>query len=111
MSFQDAIKICFVKYFDLKGTASRSEYWWFFLFVVLVSTALSFVGDIATAIFSLAMLAPSIAVATRRLHDTNRSGWWQLISLVPVIGIILLIVFLAQKSKSAIVPVGDETVA
>ena len=59
-------------------------------------------GEISTtlgAIFVLATVIPSIAVATRRLHDTDRSGWWQLISLVPLVGIIILIVFLAQDSR------------
>ena len=59
-------------------------------------------GQISTTlsiVFSLATLLPSIAVATRRLHDTDRSGWWQLISFVPIVGIIVLIVFLAQDSR------------
>ena len=58
------------------------------------------------AVFSLATLLPSIAAAARRLHDTNRSGWWQLIAIVPVVGIIVLVVFLAQEGRSA---VGTET--
>jgi uncharacterized membrane protein YhaH (DUF805 family) len=100
MSFQESIRVCFTKYADFSGRAGRSEYWWFLLFIVLVSIAASMISHVLSAVFSLATLVPSIAAATRRLHDTNRSGWWQLICLVPVIGIIVLIVFLAQEGKS-----------
>ena len=62
------------------------------------------VSSTLSALFSLATLVPSIAAATRRLHDTNRSGWWQLIALVPVVGLIVLIVFLAQEGKIGIAP-------
>ena len=97
MSFQESIRVCLSKYADFSGRASRSEYWWFFLFIVLVGTATSFVSDYVSAIFLLATLLPSLAAATRRLHDTQRSGWWQLVCLVPVLGVIVLIVFLAQE--------------
>jgi uncharacterized membrane protein YhaH (DUF805 family) len=53
-----------------------------------------------SGVFSLALAVPSIAVATRRLHDTGRSGWWQLLALIPLVGLIVLIVFLAQDGKS-----------
>src|SRR5437773_11466425 len=78
MTFQESVRVCFSKYADFSGRASRSEYWWFFLFIVLVGTATSFVSDYVSAIFLLATLLPSLAAATRRLHDTERSGWWQL---------------------------------
>jgi len=99
MTFQESIKVCLTKYADFSGRATRSEYWWFFLFIILVSVATSLVSGTLSLVFSLATLLPSIAAATRRLHDTNRNGWWQLICLVPVVGIIVLIVFLAQESK------------
>lgn len=99
MNFQDAIKTCFSKYADFKGTAKRSEYWWFVLFLVLVSIAASMISPLVSGLFSLATLLPSIAAATRRLHDTDRSGWWQLIVFVPLVGWIVLIVFLAQEGK------------
>jgi uncharacterized membrane protein YhaH (DUF805 family) len=100
MTFSESIQTCFSKYADFNGRAVRSEYWWFVLFLVLVSLALSMVSDIVSGIFSLAVLVPSIAAAARRLHDTDRSGWWQLIALLPIIGIIVLIVFLAQEGSA-----------
>ena len=100
MTFQDAIRTCLSKYADFTGRATRPEYWWFVLFVVLVSAALSLISPILSGIFSLATLLPSVAAATRRLHDTNRSGWWQLICFIPVIGLIVILVFLAQEGKS-----------
>jgi uncharacterized membrane protein YhaH (DUF805 family) len=101
MTFQESIKVCFSKYAEFSGRATRSEYWWYFLFIVLVSLGLSYISHTLSLLFSLATLLPSLAAATRRLHDTNRSGWWQLICLVPLIGAIVLIVFLAQEGKSA----------
>ena len=100
MNFQEAIRICFSKYANFNGRATRPEYWWFVLFVVLVSVGLSLVSPMLSGIFSLATLIPTIAAATRRLHDTNRSGWWQLICIVPVIGLIVILVFLAQEGKA-----------
>lgn len=100
MTFQDAIRTGFNKYAEFTGTASRPEYWWFFLFLVLgslVAMALSFSLSI---VFSLATIVPALAAATRLLHDTGRSGWWQLIALVPLVGSIVLIVLLAQEGKA-----------
>ena len=94
MGFGEAVKTCFRKYFGFSGRATRPEYWWFFLFLVIGSIVFSIIDIVAfgidatiqplTNIFSLGTLFPSIAVAARRLHDTNRSGWWQLIPLAPL---------------------------
>jgi len=101
MTFQESIQVCFNKYVDFSGRASRSEFWWFFLFCCLVSIAAGMFGFIVNCLVSLALLLPQVAAATRRLHDTGRSGWWQLIGLIPVIGWIVMIVFLAQESGAA----------
>jgi uncharacterized membrane protein YhaH (DUF805 family) len=103
MTFQESIRVCFTKYFDFSGRATRAEYWWFILFLVLAGLLLSVLSPIAYGLFALATLVPSTAVATRRLHDTRRSGWWQLIVLVPLLGIIVLLVFLAQERKEDLV--------
>ncbi|HEV6967820.1 MULTISPECIES: DUF805 domain-containing protein [Roseateles] len=99
MTFQESIQICFKKYADFSGRASRSEYWWFFLFILLGSAALSYVSHALSGVFAIGTLLPSLAAATRRLHDTGRSGWWQLIALVPLVGWIVLFVLLAQESS------------
>lgn len=98
MNFQQSIKLCFSKYADFNGRASRPEYWWFALFIFLASAVLSMVSNLLPGIFAVATLLPSLAVAVRRLHDTERSGWWLLVGLVPVVGFIVLIVFMTQKT-------------
>jgi uncharacterized membrane protein YhaH (DUF805 family) len=98
MSFPEAVRVCLSKYVTFTGRARRSEYWWFVLFaslVTLVASAIDFSANIIVfqVIVGLALLLPELAVAVRRLHDTDRSGWWLFIVLVPVIGGIVLLVF------------------
>jgi len=100
MNFADSVKTCFSKYIDFSGRAKRPEYWWFVLFCILVSLVLGMISEVVSGLFSLATLLPSLAVGARRLHDTNRSGWWQLIGIIPLIGWIVLIVFFAQEGES-----------
>jgi uncharacterized membrane protein YhaH (DUF805 family) len=100
MTFQDSIRVCLTKYADFDGTASRSEYWWFVLFLVLAGTAASVLAHSYATIFFLATLLPLLAAGTRRLRDTGRSGWLQLFVLVPAAGIFLLSIFLAQPGKN-----------
>ena len=95
-------------YAGFSGRSQRSEYWYFVLFYMLIYIALTAVDYFAglgaagigllSTIFSLAMLIPSLAVSVRRLHDTDRSGWWILIGFVPVIGFIVLLVFFVMDS-------------
>ena len=92
-------------YVGFQGRARRKEYWMFTLFSIIVSVILSIVetmiglSAVLTTLYSLAVLLPSLAVAVRRLHDTGRSGWWLLISLIPFIGAIVLLVFVCEDSK------------
>lgn len=94
ITFGDAIKICFNKYADFNGRARRSEFWWFYLFTFIVGL-IPYLGYVA----SIALLIPSLAVGARRLHDTGRSGWWQLLALIPCIGAIILIIWWCEDSK------------
>jgi uncharacterized membrane protein YhaH (DUF805 family) len=90
-------------YAGFSGRARRTEYWMFLLFNVLISIGLGIVeailgtGGVVGILYSLAVLVPGLAVSIRRLHDTNRSGWWLLVALVPIVGVIVLIVFAAQE--------------
>ena len=101
MNFGEAIKVCFSKYVGFEGRATRSEYWWWVLFVILVSIVLGMLKlELIHAIFSLAILLPSLAVGARRLHDIGRSGWWLLISFIPLVGMLVLLFFAVQPSQA-----------
>ncbi|MDB5439403.1 MAG: hypothetical protein JWM33_1830 [Caulobacteraceae bacterium] len=116
----------FKKYADFEGRARRKEYWLFYLFYMLVvvgfligtgvltGLSMALADDAARGggilltiltvgfvLFCLASLIPQIAVGVRRLHDTNRSGWWMLISLVPFGGIVLLVFFVMEGTRGA----------
>ncbi|RAP74928.1 DUF805 domain-containing protein [Paenibacillus montanisoli] len=89
-------------YVVFEGRARRKEYWMFVLFNVIISLVLSGLARMLgmswiSSIYSLAVLLPGLAVAVRRLHDTNRSGWWLLINFVPLIGFIIFIVFMCLE--------------
>ena len=111
MEFADQTIICFKKYSTFKGRASRKEYWYFILFTSIVSL-LTFFIDISifrknpdgilfiNAFFSMITFLPSIAAGCRRLHDVNRSGWWQLLYLTGIGGILLLIWKASKPEKT-----------
>ena len=86
-------------YAEFEGRAQRMEYWMFVLVNLLVLFALNVIGyllgldEVLGFLYSLAILIPSIAVSVRRLHDTDRSGWWILIGIIPLIGALILLVF------------------
>ena len=92
-------------YVGFEGRARRTEYWMFVLFNFLAAVVLAIVEyslgleSILSVLYSLAILLPSLAVAVRRLHDTGRSGWWILINLVPIVGGIILLVFMCLDSQ------------
>ena len=99
------------KYAEFTGRASRPEYWWFVLAQIVVMLVAMFLDSMLGTDFggtgygliylvvALGLLVPAIAVGIRRLHDTDRSGWWLLIALIPFIGVIILIVFLASEGN------------
>ncbi|MCD9903266.1 MULTISPECIES: DUF805 domain-containing protein [Streptomyces] len=91
-------------YAGFSGRARRKEYWMFTLISFVISLVLSIIGgligaDFLSYIYAVAILIPTLAVGVRRLHDTSRSGWWLLIGLIPLVGFIILIVFLASEGK------------
>jgi len=103
MTFGEAISDGFSKYATFSGRSSRSAYWWWILFYFLVIVGASILDAAAkTPVFAglvwLGFFLPNLAVLVRRLHDTDRSGWWVLIGLIPVIGAIVLIVFACTDS-------------
>ncbi len=119
MSFADSVKTCLSKFATWQGRASRSEYWYFFLFNFLALAIAALIDNVLGTTFkfanpatgmeqsigygylyliaALGLFLPNLAVMVRRLHDTNRSGWWYWIALVPLIGIILLIVWFCTR--------------
>lgn len=133
MNFTEAVRSVYRNYVTFSGRARRSEYWWFFLFSIiagvvvgLVESALglgqghmmsggggfeaSYSGGPLSIIWSLGNFLPALAVGVRRLHDTDRSGWWLLIALIPLIGAIVLIVFLATKGTTGPNQFGDDPI-
>ncbi|ANL47262.1 hypothetical protein AMC87_CH02591 [Rhizobium phaseoli] len=100
MGFGQAIGRYFKNYVNFSGRASRSEFWYSVLFVFLVAIALLVVdrSETLSRIWSLATFLPWIAVAARRLHDINRSGWWQLLGLLPLVGSLVVLVWYCRAS-------------
>jgi len=110
MTFPQAIQSGFKNYVKFDGRATRSEYWWFtlFYFLVMVVPYVMMFGETSrgqaglfTALYwllALGFFLPLLGLGFRRLHDTNRSAWWMLIALVPVIGGIVLLVFYCMPS-------------
>ena len=99
ISFTDAIKACFAKYADFNGRAKRPEFWWFLLFIVF-GGVLQFVNVYIYLAFTFATIVPYYAAGARRLHDMNKSGWMQLLWLIPILGWIYLIYLLAQPGDA-----------
>lgn len=98
------------KYAVFSGRARRKEYWMFVVFNILATIAIGIVDNVfglvsqsgvgtLGLVYALAVLLPSLAVAVRRLHDTDRTGWWLLIAFVPLIGLIVLLVFFFLNSQ------------
>jgi len=114
MSFTEAIQTVWSKYATLSGRATRPEFWWWVLFVILLNMATGIIDRIVIApalgfemlektagqplslIVSLALIIPGFCVSVRRLHDIDRSGWWLLINLIPIIGVLVYLFWLTR---------------
>jgi len=97
MSFGDSIKHCLTNYANFKGRAARSEYWFFYLFAVLAYFVAALLAPELYVLVILALFIPSIAALTRRLHDTGRPGSTALFLLIPIVGAILVLVWLCTE--------------
>jgi len=116
MNFGQAISSGFSNYVNFSGRAARSEYWFWVLFVVLAEIVTSGIDyvigiELVTSIFALATLIPGIAVGVRRLHDTDRSGWWLLLGLIPLVGGIILIIWFCGKGTDGSNQFGPDPLA
>jgi uncharacterized membrane protein YhaH (DUF805 family) len=98
---QKAVRTCLTKYADFNGRAARPEFWWFMLAQLVVVMILNMVWRPLGGLVSLALLLPSLAAGSRRLHDTGKSGWLQLLGLIPIVGWIALIYLTAQPGQAA----------
>lgn len=111
MGFVESVTTCLRKYAVFSGRASRSEYWYFFLFLAPIYLAAAFIdtalrlpvvfdemGPVGTVTI-LVVFLPCMAVSIRRLHDTGKSGWWCLLALVPVIGSSILFVWFCTRGE------------
>ncbi|MBQ7502631.1 DUF805 domain-containing protein [bacterium] len=112
MTFVQALKsVLMENYFNFDGRARRSEYWYFCLLNFLVNFAYNMITRLIDSklvavvlaviviIYSLGTLIPGLAVAVRRLHDINKSGWWMLIGLIPLIGWVILLIWYCRDSE------------
>lgn len=124
MDFMTSVRTVLGKYATFSGRAQRSEYWWYALFTFVTSLVLSFVDGILfgvtatgqsigvlSALFSLAVLLPSIAVGVRRLHDLDRTGWWLLLIFVPILGFLVLLYFFVQRGTEGPNRFGNDPMA
>jgi len=108
--FTDAIETCLRRYATFEGRAIRSEYWFFLLFTILASIGGAlldaaifpddFVASPLNTLVSLALLLPSLAAGVRRLHDSNRNGWWLLIGILPLVGWLVLLIWLCRRGDA-----------
>ncbi len=108
----EAVGRCLRKYFVVSGRASRAEFWWWQLFLLLALggiLVLAYLGDraaphgalgMAYLVLQLGSVVPQITVTTRRLHDIGRSGWWQLIGLVPAVGPLVMLWWMVKPGES-----------
>jgi uncharacterized membrane protein YhaH (DUF805 family) len=103
MSIGQSVSTVLKNYAVFRGRASRPEFWWYYLVYVIATFIIAFIdsaigaNNVLLLIFALALFLPTLAVTVRRLHDTDKNGWWVLIQLIPIVGWIIIIVFMASK--------------
>lgn len=115
MNIQEAFVTCRSKYAIFGGRASRSEFWWFQLAVISLGIVMSYfsnrggppLSDFGPLLFNLAVLSPTLAVGSRRLHDVGRSGWWQLL-IFTIVGLFVLLYWWVQPSQPGPNQYGEE---
>ena len=117
MNFMTAVRICLTtNYVSFGGRACRAEYWWFMLFGALVNCAAAIIDSqgsagIAEGLVTLALFLPYLGVAVRRLHDVNRSGWWLLLGFVPLVGEIVLLIWVCSRGTQGANRFGGDPLA
>jgi uncharacterized membrane protein YhaH (DUF805 family) len=102
MGFAQAISAGFSNYVNFRDRACRSEYWYWILFIVIAEIVAGIIDQvlgmqIVSSLFGLVTIIPNIAVAIRRLHDLDRTGWWILLGFIPLIGWIILLIWYVAK--------------
>ena len=107
MTFGESIAICLKNYATFERRAGRAEYWWFFLFSLLMQMGASLFGRPAAGLVTLVLFLPGLAAGARRLHDIGKSGWWLLVGAVPVIGAFILLYWFVQPGMKASNAYGD----
>jgi uncharacterized membrane protein YhaH (DUF805 family) len=112
LDFGTSIRTCFSKYATFTGRAARSEFWFFELFLLGVNVVLLLIdSSVLSLIVGLGTLLPALAVGARRLHDTDKTGWWQLLFVFPFVGLVILIIFWAQIGSAGTNRYGDDPLA
>jgi len=107
MNFSTAVKECLSKYATFSGRASRSEFWWFILFVSLALMVGAVLG-VFGAIIILPLLLPAISAEVRRLHDIDRSGWWVLLCVLPPVNLVVKLIWWTRKGTEGPNRFGDD---
>ena len=113
MGFGQAISSGFSNYVNFSGRAIRSEYWYWILFIIIADIVAGIIDyaigiQVVTSLFGLATMLPNLAVAIRRLHDLDRTGWWIFIGLIPLVGWIILLIWYCTKGTEG--PTGSDRI-
>jgi uncharacterized membrane protein YhaH (DUF805 family) len=116
MGFGQAISTGFAKYFNFHDRACRSEFWYWTLFTMIVAIVAALIDmkldtQLVAGAWNLVTLIPGLAISIRRLHDLDRSGWWVLLSFIPLVGAIILLVWFATKGTAGPNRYGPDPIA